>query len=271
MNDFPHSAVAKRSTAVVSDDVVAVVIPSYKVTGQILNVIARIGPECDLIYVVDDCCPDGSGAFVEARCRDPRVRVLRNDENLGVGGAVMAGYRAAIDSGASVIVKIDGDGQMAPELVPKFIGPILGGEADYTKGNRFYDLTNVDNMHGLMMPLLEHVVMQRRLADHQQLYEDASPMFRVHRDAPPFFVLHGENDAVVPHSQARSFATALRAAGAGTVSYAEIPNAHHAFDTIATLRCQLASESVAVFLGIIYGRHVAAGQRPSAASVGSAS
>ncbi len=58
--------------------------------------------------------------------------------------------------------------------------------------------------------------------------------------------------------QARAFAGALRAAGARTVSYAEIPNAHHAFDTIATLRCQLAAEAVAAFLGIVYGRHVAA-------------
>ena len=67
-----------------------------------------------------------------------------------------------------------------------------------------YDLTNVDNMHGLMMPLLEHVVMQARFADNPQLYRDASPMFRVHPDAPPFFVLHGENDAVVPSTDRKS-------------------------------------------------------------------
>ncbi|MGY4712864.1 alpha/beta hydrolase fold domain-containing protein [Mycolicibacterium sp. CBM1] len=119
-----------------------------------------------------------------------------------------------------------------------------------------YDLTNVDNMHGLMMPLLEHVVMQRRLTEDSQLFRDASPILRAHRDAPPFFVLHGQNDAVIPSSQARAFAAALRAAGAHTVAYAELPNAHHAFDTIATLRCQLAAESVAAFLGITYGRHV---------------
>ncbi|AQT79388.1 carboxylesterase [Mycolicibacterium litorale] len=133
-----------------------------------------------------------------------------------------------------------------------------------------YDLTNVDNMHGLMMPLLEHVVMQRRLAEDPQLYRDASPMFRAHRDAPPFFVLHGENDAVIPSSQARTFAAALRAAGARTVSYAELPNAHHAFDTVATLRCQLAAEAVAAFLGITYGRHVSARKR-SRRAVSSAS
>lgn len=130
---------------------VAVVIPCYRVTGHVLEVIGRIGPECDRIYVVDDGCPDGSGTLVEAECRDPRVRVIRHEQNLGVGGAVMTGYRAAIDSGAAVIVKIDGDGQMAPELLPNFVRPILDGEADYAKGNRFYDLTNVGRMPAIRL------------------------------------------------------------------------------------------------------------------------
>jgi acetyl esterase/lipase len=134
-----------------------------------------------------------------------------------------------------------------------------------------YDLTTDDDMHPLMMPLLEHVVMQRRLADDPELYRAASPTHRVHRGAPPFFVLHGENDAVIPNSQARAFIAALRKAGAPTVSYAELPNAHHAFDTIATLRCQLAAEAVARFLGIVYGRHLASGERTGRVAVSSAS
>lgn len=120
-----------------------------------------------------------------------------------------------------------------------------------------YDLTDRDAMHKLMPPLLEHVVMQRRFSEHREMFAAASPTLRAHRDAPPFFILHGENDAVVPRSQAHSFRSALRTAGARTVAFAEIPNAHHAFDTIATLRCQLAAESVASFLGVVYGRHVA--------------
>ena len=128
-----------------------------------------------------------------------------------------------------------------------------------------YDLTVDGAMHALMMPLLEHLVMQSRFNSNRQMFEDASPVFRVHRNAPPFFILHGENDDVVPNAQARAFAGALRSAGARTVSYAEIPHAHHAFDTIATLRCQLAAEAVAAFLGIVYGRHVAArGRRRTA-------
>ena len=128
-----------------------------------------------------------------------------------------------------------------------------------------YDLTNVDNMHNLMMPFLEHMVMQTRISDDPQLFRDASPTSRAHRDAPPFFVLHGENDAIVPLSQAREFCTALRAAGANTVSLGELPNAHHAFDAIATLRCQVTAEAVAAFLGTIYGRHVAYSSRKAVA------
>ncbi|MDY7577609.1 glycosyltransferase family 2 protein [Herbaspirillum sp. RTI4] len=126
--------------------VIAVVIPSYRVTRHILGVVAAIGPEVSRIYVVDDKCPDNSGDFVMDNCTDPRVTVLRHESNQGVGGAVMTGYKAAIADGADVIVKVDGDGQMDPELIPYFVQPILNGEADYTKGNRFYDLQEIGAM-----------------------------------------------------------------------------------------------------------------------------
>ena len=95
---------------------------------------------------MDDFCPEESGKYVENLIEDLRVRVLYHEQNLGVGGAVMTGYRAAIADGAEVIVKIDGDGQMDTSLIPRFIEPILAGEADYTKGNRFFDLEQVRAM-----------------------------------------------------------------------------------------------------------------------------
>jgi len=125
---------------------IAVVIPCYKVTRHIIGVISKIDKIVWRIYVVDDCCPDGSGEFVKKHCKDKRVVILKNDINLGVGGAVMRGYQEAIKDGAEVIVKIDGDGQMDPALLPKFVRPILEGRADYTKGNRFYDLRNIKRM-----------------------------------------------------------------------------------------------------------------------------
>jgi glycosyltransferase involved in cell wall biosynthesis len=129
-----------------SKDRIAVVIPSFRVTRHILGVLGQMGPEVDRIYVVDDKCPDGSGGLVTRECRDPRVAVLYHEENQGVGGAVMTGYRAAIDDGMTVIVKVDGDGQMDPRLIARFAAPILRGEADYTKGNRFFDLEQIRAM-----------------------------------------------------------------------------------------------------------------------------
>lgn len=125
---------------------IAVVIPCYKVTRHIMDVIAAMPPLVSRIYVVDDCCPDKSGEFVKENNCDPRVVVLFNEKNKGVGGAVMTGYRAAIADQMLIAVKVDGDGQMDPALIPEFIEPILHGEADYTKGNRFFNLEEIHQM-----------------------------------------------------------------------------------------------------------------------------
>ena len=119
---------------------VAVIIPSYKVKDSILSVLSKIGPDVSKIYVVDDACPQGTGNFVKENCTDDRVEVLFNPGNLGVGGAVITGYKKALADGCRIMVKIDGDGQMDPSLIPRFIDPIRRKEADYVKGNRFYDL-----------------------------------------------------------------------------------------------------------------------------------
>jgi glycosyltransferase involved in cell wall biosynthesis len=125
---------------------VAVVIPSYRVRPFILDVISSIPSSVARIYVIDDACPDHSGAHVESMCVDARVRVVYHQENRGVGGAVMSGYSAAIADGMDVIVKIDGDGQMDPTLIDEFVRPITDGDADYTKGNRFFDLDGLGKM-----------------------------------------------------------------------------------------------------------------------------
>lgn len=122
------------------------VIPSYRVTDHILDVINGIGPEVSKIFVVDDACPDKSGDFVEKNSKDKRVTVLRHSENKGVGGAVITGYKAALASDAEIVVKVDGDGQMDPGLIPRIIAPVVRGEADYAKGNRFDSLEDLFEM-----------------------------------------------------------------------------------------------------------------------------
>jgi glycosyltransferase involved in cell wall biosynthesis len=128
-----------------------VVIPCFQVRPHILTVIRGIGAEVSRIYVVDDCCPDQSGDLVAAECDDPRVTVIRLVRNHGVGGATIAGYRAALVQGAEVIVKIDGDGQMNPADIPRLVEPILARRADYVKGNRFHSIDLLAKMPKLRL------------------------------------------------------------------------------------------------------------------------
>jgi len=125
---------------------IAVVIPCYRVRKHILDVLSQIGPEADAIYVVDDACPEETGNWVQKNTEDSRIKVLFNPTNLGVGGAVIRGYQEAISDQIDIVVKIDGDGQMDPSIIRDFIEPIHRGEADYTKGNRFFDLENINRM-----------------------------------------------------------------------------------------------------------------------------
>lgn len=129
--------------------VIAVVIPAYRVAAHVLEVIAEIGPEVSQIFVVDDACPEGSGELVSAKCADKRVVALTHSENQGVGGAVVTGYRAALEAGADIVVKVDGDGQMDPAMITDLVQPIVDGNADYTKGNRFDSLVGLREMPGI--------------------------------------------------------------------------------------------------------------------------
>ncbi len=130
---------------------IAVAIPCYKVTQRVLGVIEAIGPEVSVIYAVDDACPDHSGSFIQSHCSDPRVQVLFHAENRGVGGAVVSAYQQAILDGMDIVVKIDGDGQMNPALLPLFVRPIATGRADYTKGNRFFRPESVRGMPAMRL------------------------------------------------------------------------------------------------------------------------
>jgi glycosyltransferase involved in cell wall biosynthesis len=162
---------------------VAVVIPSYKVCDHILGVIAGIGPEVDRIYIVDDCCPDGSGDLVKDQCTDERITIIRHSSNRGVGGAVMTGYKAAIADGMDILVKVDGDGQMDPALIPEFVAPIAAGEADYTKGNRFFNLEEIHAMPKLRLfgnAILSF--MSKLSSGYWDLFDPTNGYTAIHRD-----------------------------------------------------------------------------------------
>ena len=118
------------------DHIVHVVVPAYNEADHVGDVVRTMPAFVDRIFVVDDCSTDGT-ADAARGCGDPRVTVLRTPRNLGVGGATVTGYRHALDAGAEIVVKMDGDGQMAPDALPALLDAIVEGGADYAKGNRF--------------------------------------------------------------------------------------------------------------------------------------
>jgi glycosyltransferase involved in cell wall biosynthesis len=123
-----------------------VVIPCYKVKAHILAVLAKTPAWVEGIVCVDDACPERSGDFIEANTRDPRIVVLRLPKNQGVGGAMLAGYAEAERRGGQVLVKVDGDDQMDLSYIAQLVVPILLGDADYAKGNRFTSLSHLQQM-----------------------------------------------------------------------------------------------------------------------------
>lgn len=95
---------------------------------------------------------------------------------------------------------------------------------------------------------LERVVVNRRIDRHPEVFRDASPIARVHPDAPPFLVIHGSNDTVIPVEQARGFVERLRSVSRSAVGYVELPGAGHAFDLIDGARTGTAATAVGLFL-----------------------
>ena len=125
----------------------AVVIPCYRAANTIRSVISQIPNKIEKIYCVNDASDDNLAEVLQVVAEeDPRVHVLTHKANGGVGAATVTGYRAAIEGQSEIIVKLDSDGQMDPRLIPALIEPIIRGEADYVKGNRFFDISTVQRM-----------------------------------------------------------------------------------------------------------------------------
>jgi dolichol-phosphate mannosyltransferase len=128
------------------DTAISVVIPCYKEKAQILDVLNKIPEYISHIYCIDDGCPDETGKYIEENSNDPRINVIYHSQNMGVGAAMVTGYEAALKDDSEIVVKIDGDGQMDPQIINHFVKPIIEAQADYTKGNRFFRLEDVYTM-----------------------------------------------------------------------------------------------------------------------------
>jgi glycosyltransferase involved in cell wall biosynthesis len=124
-----------------------VVIPAYRVERELGAVLASIPPYIRHIVVVNDASPDGTAAVLsEAARRDGRIVPVTHAKNRGVGGAMVSGYRKALELGAQIVIKLDGDGQMSPDDIPALVAPLISGQADFTKGNRFRDFLALSQM-----------------------------------------------------------------------------------------------------------------------------
>jgi len=148
---FPHSSPfspgEKGTPADFHKHSIVAVIPCYRVEKEIQSVLQEIPPYIKQVVVVDDASPDSTRDLVTASAKiDRRILLMRHPSNLGVGGAMITGYKKALELGAQVIVKIDGDGQMDMDHLPVLLRPLIEGRADYTKGNRFRDFQSLQQM-----------------------------------------------------------------------------------------------------------------------------
>ncbi|MFT3770573.1 MAG: alpha/beta hydrolase [Minicystis sp.] len=142
----------------------------------------------------------------------------------------------------------------------------------------FYGVYDFTNRKGVgrkdMRDLLGKLVLKRRYAECPELFDRASPMSRVNDHAPPFLVIHGTHDTLVPVAEARLFVELLRQASHEPVAYAELPGAQHAFEVFTSTRTGHVVRGVARFLAFVYATHAAAApartastQEPAAATV----
>jgi len=100
--------------------------------------------------------------------------------------------------------------------------------------------------------VLARLVVKQKFSTHRQIYLDASPLRYVRADAPPFFVLHGTDDSLIPVIEAREFVEELRSVSKSPVAYAELPYTQHGFDIFGSPRADKAADAVARFLSWVY-------------------
>lgn len=126
---------------------ITVVIPCYKVAAHIETTVAGLPDWVDRVVLVNDCSPDHSINLLHKLAEtNPTVTVLENPKNLGVGGAMVTGFRHALQTETDIIVKMDGDGQMNPTYLPELLQPLCDKQAEFAKGNRFNDFDALKRM-----------------------------------------------------------------------------------------------------------------------------
>jgi len=126
---------------------ISVAIPCYNVSKHIEEVINSLPLEISYIIVVNDCSTDSTQAVLEKLALgNSKMHIVVHPSNMGVGGAMISGYKKSLELGADITIKLDGDGQMDTANIQKLINPLISGKADFSKGNRFRDLKALQSM-----------------------------------------------------------------------------------------------------------------------------
>lgn len=118
---------------------IALVIPAYREEKLIVPTLQSVPKIFDRVFVVDDCSPtmDMAEAVKKIAAQDTRISLIRHETNKGPGGGIITGYLASAQEGCDLTIVIGGDNQMDLNEAERFLDPIINGQADYTKGNRF--------------------------------------------------------------------------------------------------------------------------------------
>lgn len=124
---------------------IAAVIPAYKEEALIAATVTGLPDLVDIVVVVDDCSPDDTSDAAKAT-GDPRLTVIRHEENQGVGGSIMTAHTAALALGSDINVVFAGDNQMDPTYLPQLLDPLIDDDYGFTKANRFYSSTSHKGM-----------------------------------------------------------------------------------------------------------------------------
>lgn len=165
------------------DKRIVVVIPAYRAAETVGGVLRQLPDFVDSALVVDDGSPDGTSQAAMA-VGDSRVECVRRERNGGVGAAMATGFGRALAEAGDLIVKMDADGQMDPSALPDLLRPLVAGEFDYAKGNRFYDLASLRKM-----PLARRLgnaalsLLTKAASGYWNVYDPQNGYLAIRRDA----------------------------------------------------------------------------------------
>jgi len=166
---------------------------------------------------------------------------------VAIAGCSAGGHLAALTGltpdDADFRTDLPGDADTSVDAVVAIYGRYDWEDRSTPERDRFVDF-------------LERVVVRKRLARHRDVFRKASPIARVRADAPPFLVVHGSGDTVIPVDQARAFVQRLKAVSRSTVGYLELPGASHGFDMVDGSRTGSAATVIGLFLNEIHRAHL---------------